>query len=169
METLLTESNCSVSIETVAMECDDVEDLFSSRACFFLSCDLLHQKRKNLDDSSVLVSHGLPASPSSDLTPRTWGVGVGVGVGRVLAKMTRRKPDQGRRSFRESATAGARDGCEGVKEGGGAGEEQDQPQQQEPGPAPDLLRTCSSDPLLLFNMVTSVFDSTPRTHCASRW
>lgn len=50
------------------------------------------------------------------------GGGVGGGAGSVLAKMTRCKPDQRRWSFCESATAGVRDGCEGMKKGGGAGD-----------------------------------------------
>lgn len=130
-----------MSIETVAMECDDVEDLSSSRGSFFpfpLSNLFQKRERQRSDSSSVPVSHGLPA-PSADLTLRTWSQGLGGGgggVGSVLAKMTRCKPDQRRWSFCESVTAGARDGCEGMKKGGGAG---DKPRREETKLCTDLL------------------------------
>lgn len=82
------------------------------------------------------VSHGLPASASlhgSDAEDVESGAGRGGGV---LAKMTRCKPDQRRWSFCESVTAGARDGCEGMKKGGGAG---DKPRREETKLCTDLL------------------------------
>lgn len=91
------------------------------------------------------VSHGLPASASlhgsdaEDVESGAGGRGGGAeggGVGSVLAKMTRCKPDQRRWSFCESVTAGARDGCEGMKKGGGAG---DRPRREETKLRTDLL------------------------------
>lgn len=87
------------------------------------------------------VSHGLPASASlcgsdaEDVESGAGGAGEG-GVASVLAKMTRCKPDQRRWSFCESVTAGARDGCEGMKKGGGAG---DKPRPEETKLCTDLL------------------------------
>lgn len=131
-----------MSIETVAMECDDVEDLSSSRGSFFFPfplSNLFQIKRGNTRIfhlyRSVMVFQLQP--PSADLTLRMWTQGLeGGGVGSVLAKMTRCKPDQRRWSFCESVTAGARDGCEGKKKGGGAG---DKPRREEIKLCTDLL------------------------------
>lgn len=120
------------------MECDDAEDLSSSRGTFFFFPLIFSVK--NHPRWSLMVSHLHP--------PLIWSRGVGVGgggVGSVLAKMTRRKPDQRRRSFCERVTAGARDGCEGRGRSWWGGRTK---QGSRKRPAPDL-QACSGPPGLL--------------------